>query len=65
MRERGLVRGELLRPEGLRRDSVRGRPMVLLKLLVLGVVRDVRVVLYLHQVQRRDDNVLTVEIQGI
>ena len=61
----GQDRGELLRPEGLRRDSVLGRPVVRLELLVLEVVKDVRVVLYLHQLQRRDDSVLTVEIQGI
>ena len=60
-----LDRGELLRPGGLRRDSVLGRPAVLLELLALGVPRDVRVVLDLHPLQRRDDSVLTVEIQGI
>ena len=49
MSESGLVKGELLRPEGLRRDSVLGSPVVLVELLVQDEVRDARVILHLHR----------------
>ena len=65
MRGSELDRGELLRPEGLRRGSVLGRPVVLVELLFQGVVRDARVILRLHRLQIRDVSVLTVAIQDI
>ena len=65
MSESGLVRGELLRSEALRRGSVLGRPMVLVELLFQGVVIDARVIPRLHRLQIRDVGVLTVVIQDI
>ena len=65
MRGSELDRGELLRPEGLRRGSVQGRPVVLVVLLVVGVVRDARVCPHLYRMQIRDVSVLTVVIQDI
>ena len=54
MRGSGLVRGELLRPEGLRRDNVQGRPVVLVELMVQGEARVARVIPYLHRLQIRE-----------
>ena len=65
MSESGLVRGELLGPEGLRRGSVLGRPVVLLELLVQGEIRVARVIPYLHQLQIRDDSAIIVRGMGI
>ena len=43
-----LGSGELLRPEGLRRDNGLGRPVVLVELLVQGEARDARVIPHMH-----------------
>ena len=59
MRESGLNRGELLRPEGLRRDNRLGRPVVLVELLVQGEARDARVIPYLNRLQIREYSVST------
>ena len=62
MSENGLVRGELLRPEDLRRDSGLGKPV---ELLVQGEARDAKVIPHLHRLQIRDDSVITVGIRDI
>ena len=54
MRGSGLDRGEPLRPECLRRDSVQDIPVVLVELLVQGEVRVARVIPRLHRLQIRE-----------
>ena len=64
-RGRELARGELLRPEGLRRDRGLVRPVVLVELLVQGEARVARVVLHLHRVQIRECSASTAVSMGI
>ena len=60
----GSVSGELLRPEGLRRDSVLGSPVVRVELLVQDGARDARVIFHLLRQQIRECSVSTAVSMG-